>query len=107
VEWWNDLWRSPQATRYTTMHKHRAYLALYALHLFYRNPTERLMQRVEVALDGLGVKEADLRRLQWEAPTAPPPEPKEDRKPRPTIPAPTRRRDPRLQLVEKPKRRTA
>lgn len=95
IEWWTDLWSSPQSSRYTAMHKHRAYLALYTLDLFYKNPTERMGQRVEVALDGLGVKEADLRRLQWEVPL-------EQSTEKPAAKAKTtssRRRDPRLRLV--------
>lgn len=96
IEWWGDLWASPQATRYTAMHKHRAYLALYTLHLFFTNPTERLGQRVEVALEGLGVSESDLRRLQWNVPVATPPEPSKPE--RPARASPRRVRDPRSVL---------
>lgn len=95
VEWWTDLWALPQSDKYTAMHKHRAYLALHTLHLFYSNPTERLGQRVEVALQGLGASEADLRRLQWTAPVkSQAPTPKADAKTN----RPTRRRDPRKHL---------
>jgi hypothetical protein len=73
VEWWTDLWASPQARLYTAMHKHRAYLALHTLQLFYSNPTERLGQRVEVALQGLGASESDLRKLQWSTSVEQPP----------------------------------
>lgn len=94
VEWWTDLWASPQADRYTTMHKHRAYLALFAMHLFYSDPTERKGQRLEVALQGLGASESDLRRLQWTAPVGEP-----EGKPSTSVAKkPVRRRDPRKHL---------
>ena len=92
AEWWTDLWASPQARLYTAMHKHRAYLALHTLHLFYSDPTERLGQRVEVALQGLGASEMDLRRLQWAAPVASPAEAE------PAAGKAVRRRDPRKHL---------
>jgi hypothetical protein len=96
AEWWTDLWESPQASRYTAMHKHRAYLALHTLHLFYSNPTERLGQRVEVALEGLGFSENDLRRLQWNVPVAPPAAATASKEPAKR--APRRVRDPRSVL---------
>jgi hypothetical protein len=94
VEWWKDLWALPQAEHYSTMHKHRAYLALFAMHLFYSDPTERKGQRLEVALQGLGLGESDLRRLQWTAPVAAAPTAEKAI----VSDKPVRRRDPRKHL---------
>jgi hypothetical protein len=76
------------------MHKHRAYLALFAMHLFYSDPTERKGQRLEVALQGLGLGESDLRRLQWTAPVAAAPTAEKAI----VSDKPVRRRDPRKHL---------
>jgi hypothetical protein len=66
VEWWDDLWAGPQAKRYTSAHKHAAYLAAHVLDLFYRKPTERAHQLVDRFFVGLGVGPRDLNRVRWE-----------------------------------------
>jgi hypothetical protein len=97
VEWWTDLWASPIAADYATAHKHAAYLAAYTLDLFYRKPTERLGQRVAVALEGLRWGPVDLRKMRVASePVTEQATLRPSRKPAVT---PTRRRDPRLRLV--------
>jgi hypothetical protein len=98
LEWWSDLWASPIAADYATAHKHAAYLAAYTLDLFYRKPTERLGQRVAVALEGLRMGPVDLRKMRVapEPTTEPAPTPKPKR-----AATPARKRDPRLRLINK------
>lgn len=72
VEWWKDIWASPQATRWTATEKHQAYIVATLLDEFYRAPNVRLAAELRTWEAGLGLDEMDRRRLQWEMPIAPP-----------------------------------
>lgn len=71
VEWWADVWRSPQATRWTATEKHQAYVVAALLDEFYRAPSVRLSAEIRSWEAGLGLDEMDRRRLQWEMPIEP------------------------------------
>jgi len=71
AEWWADVWRSPQASRWTATEKHQAYVVAALLDEFHREPSVRLSAEIRSWQAGLGLDEMDRRRLQWEMPIEP------------------------------------